>query len=549
MSETIRLHGAREHNLDGVTVELPRGQLTVVTGVSGSGKSSLVFDTLHAACERRYLETLSSHARQFLQRLPSPRLASASGLSPSIALSQRRAADHARSTVGTLSGVHDQLRFWFARANGLEPRQLSFVSAGACAECRGVGAVDEVDRALLVADASRTLREGALVPTTPTGYIVYSQVTVDALDTVCRAHGFDVDTPWEQLSPEQQDVVFYGSDRVEVPFGKHSLESRMRWEGITAKPRELGHYKGLIPTITEILARSRNENALRFARSVPCPECRGSRLAATARRAEVGGARFDEVLRMPFPALLEWCRGHDNEQSARVQRRLEVFARLGLRHLSCDRSAASLSGGEHQRLRLGALATDGLAGVTFVFDEPSIGLHATEEAAVLDLLLDLRDAGNTVVVVEHSAHALAVADYVVDIGPGAGRAPRPTTCRTWTSRSRWRGSTSSRASPAPASRRSSTRFSHAPRAAKRCTAAPARCAGSTASTRSCTSTSARSGGRRAATPRPTPASSTRSASCSRQCRSRGRGVSRRRRSPSTPRPAAAARRARAAGAR
>ncbi len=421
MSETIRLHGAREHNLDGVTVELPRGQLTVVTGVSGSGKSSLVFDTLHAACERRYLETLSSHARQFLQRMPSPRLASASGLSPSIALSQRRAADHARSTVGTLSGVHDQLRFWFARANGLEPRQLSLVSAGACAECRGVGAVDEVDRALLVADASRTLRQGALVPTTPTGYIVYSQVTVDALDTVCRAHGFDVDTPWEQLSPEQQDVVFYGSDRVEVPFGKHSLESRMRWEGITAKPRELGHYKGLIPTITDILARSRNENALRFARSVPCPECRGSRLAEPARRAEVGGARFEEVLRMPFPALLEWCRAHDNEQSERVKRRLEVFARLGLRHLSCDRSAASLSGGEHQRLRLGAIATDGLAGVTFVFDEPSIGLHATEEAAVLDLLLDLRDAGNTVVVVEHSAHALAVADYVVDIGPGAGR--------------------------------------------------------------------------------------------------------------------------------
>jgi len=417
---TIRLRDVREHNLAGVDVEIPRGALTVVTGVSGSGKSSLVMDTLHAASERRYLETLSAHARQFLQRTPSPALAAASGLSPSIALSQRRTGDHARSTVGTLSGLHDLLRFWFARENALEPRQLSFVTAGACAACRGLGRVDEVSRDLLVADPGRTLREGALVPTTPTGYIVYSQVTVDALDTVCRAHGFDVDTPWQDLSVEQQDVIFFGSDRVEVPFGKHSLESRMKWEGITAKPRELGHYKGLIPTIADILRRTRNENALRFARSIVCSDCAGTRLSATARGASVGAVRFAEALALPFPELARWAGGHSNPQSARVSRKLEVFQRLGLSHLDCTRSAVSLSGGEHQRLRLGAIATDGLAGVTFVFDEPSVGLHATEEAAVLDLLLDLRDAGNTVVVVEHSEHALRAADHVIDVGPGAG---------------------------------------------------------------------------------------------------------------------------------
>ncbi len=421
-TSTIRLRDVREHNLVGVDVEIPRGKLTVVTGVSGSGKSSLVLDTLHAASERRYLETLSSHARQFLQRTPSPKLAGASGLSPSIALSQRRSGDHARSTVGTLTGLHDLLRFWFARENGLEPRDLSFVTAGACQACRGLGRVDEVARELLVADPARTLREGALVPTTPTGYIVYSQVTVDALDTVCRAHGFDVDTPWEQLTDEQRDVVFFGSDRVEVPFGKHSLESRMKWEGITAKPRELGHYKGLVPTIADILRRTRNENALRFARSVPCGECEGTRLAAPARQAVVGALRFDAVLALPFPELERWAAAYDNEQSARLRRRLQVFQKLGLAHLDCTRSTSSLSGGEHQRLRLGALATDGMAGVTFVFDEPSVGLHATEEAAVLELLLDLRDAGNTVVVVEHSEHALAAADHVVDVGPGAGRA-------------------------------------------------------------------------------------------------------------------------------
>lgn len=422
MTQTIRLRDVREHNLDGVDVEFPRGKMTVVTGVSGSGKSSLVFDTLHAASERRYLETLSAHARQFLQRMPSPKAGAMTGLSPSVALSQRRSGDHARSTVGTLSGLHDQLRFWYARENGLEPRQLSFVSAGACDACRGLGAVDEVSRELLVADAKRTLREGALVPTTPTGYIVYSQVTVEALDMVCKAHGFDVDTPWGELTREQQDVVFYGSERVEVPFGKHSLESRMKWEGITAKPRELGHYKGLIPTIEDILRRTRNENALRFARSVPCSRCEGTRLQPAARAAVVDGLRFDAALRLPFPDLARWCAESENDQAVRLRRRLEVYDRLGLRHLSCDRSTSSLSGGEHQRLRLGAIATDGLSGVTFVFDEPSIGLHATEEAAVLELLLELRDAGNTVVVVEHSEHALRAADHVIDVGPGAGSA-------------------------------------------------------------------------------------------------------------------------------
>ncbi|MEO0479662.1 MAG: hypothetical protein AAF196_09300 [Planctomycetota bacterium] len=412
----IRLEGVRTHNLDGVTVEVPHGALTVVTGVSGSGKSSLAFDTLHAVGERRYLETLSSHGRRFLQRVPEPEVEHVEGLSPSIALSQRMGSSDPRSTVGTLSGVHDLMRVAFAEASGREPRDFSFVTAGACPECAGSGNRDEVARELLVADPTKTLRGGALVPTTKSGYIVYSQVTIDVLNDVCNAHGFDVDTPWRELTDEQQGVVFFGSDRLEVPFGKHTLESRMRWEGIKAKPRELGFYKGLIPTIDEILKRSRNENALRFARSLPCPGCEGTRLNEAARNATLDGVTLIGALTEELSELGEWAA----RRGGALARRVDALLRLGLGYLPLARSTPSLSGGEFQRIRLAALATTGMTGVTFVFDEPSIGLHVIEERAVLDLLRALRDEGNTVVVVEHSELAVAAADHVIQIGPGAG---------------------------------------------------------------------------------------------------------------------------------
>lgn len=412
----IRLENVRTHNLDDVTVEVPHGALTVVTGVSGSGKSSLAFDTLHAVAERRYFETLSSHGRRFLQRVPEPEVGRVDRVSPSIALSQRVGSSDPRSTVGTLSGVHDLLRVVYAEATGREPRDFSFVTAGACPGCNGSGSRDEVARELLIADPAKTLRAGALVPTTKSGYIVYSQVTIDVLDDVCRAHGFDVDTPWQELTREQQDVVFFGSDRREVPFGKHTLESRMRWEGIKAKPRELGHYKGLIPTIAETLKRNRNENALRFARSVPCPACGGCRLDERARTATVDGLALQELLTGELRDIADWA----ERRGGALVRRVDAMLRLGLGYLPLARATPSLSGGEFQRVRLAAIATTGMTGVLFVFDEPSVGLHATEERAVLELLAALRDEGNTVVVVEHSELAVAAADHVIQVGPGAG---------------------------------------------------------------------------------------------------------------------------------
>ncbi len=438
MAGSIQIRGAREHNLKGIDVDIPRGQLTVITGVSGSGKSSLAFDTLHALGQRRYLETLSQRARQFVERLPTPAVDSVEGLTPTIALAQGTVSNQPRSTAGTLSGLWDLLRLLFARRGArrdgapiqghVGPWLFSFnTPRGACPACKGLGVEDRVDPELLVADPAKTLREGALVPTLPNGYIVYSQVTVDVLNDVCRAHGFDVDTPWRELTDEQRQVIFFGSDRLEVPFGKHSLESRMRWEGIKAQPREMGYYKGLVPTIEDTLQRNRNANVLRFVRTEACGACDGSRLNDDARAVEVDGRGLAEVAGWPLSRLATWVAelelpASDAPLQQHLRARLDALLALGIGHLACERAAPSLSGGETQRLRLAAITSGGsaLSGVTYVFDEPSIGLHASEEQAVLDALRRLRDAGNTVVVVEHSQAALQAADHLIDLGPGAG---------------------------------------------------------------------------------------------------------------------------------
>jgi excinuclease ABC subunit A len=209
---SIHLAGARQHNLRSVEVTIPHAALTVITGVSGSGKSSLAHDTLFREGQRRYLASWSSHARARLGKLERPALDRVEGLLPALAVDQRAVVRSPRSTVGTLTELYDHLRLLFARvgeggpAVGPAPTAagLSFNSPlGACPVCEGLGVEDRVDPELLIADPQRTLREGALVPTTPTGYIVYSQVTVDVLDRVCGAHGFSVDVPWRELDEEQ----------------------------------------------------------------------------------------------------------------------------------------------------------------------------------------------------------------------------------------------------------------------------------------------------------------------------------------------------------
>ena len=439
-SQPITIRGARQNNLRRVDLDLPAGALIAVTGVSGSGKSSLAHDVIHAEGQRRYLEVLSSHTRQYLLKLDRPELDHAGGLRPAVAVDQRTAAvpgaASARSTVGTLTGLGPQLRLLLSRLGPTDGRPLpsslfSFNSpVGQCPACRGLGVEDRVDPELLVGDPALTLRQGALVVTTPAGYMVYSQITMDSLDLVCRAHGFDVDTPWQRLTDEQRGIIFFGSDLLKVPLGKHKLESRLRWSGITARPREEGYYRGIVPIIQGILRVKRNKNALRFARSQPCSACGGARLRPEALEVRLRGLNMADLSDLSVAGLERFAAGMElTTREApvgaplleEVSRRCALLRRLGVGHLQLHRGAATLAGGEARRVRLATQLQGGLQGLLHVLDEPTVGLHPRDIVGLLRVLHDLRDQGGSVLVVEHDPATILAADWIVDVGPGAGK--------------------------------------------------------------------------------------------------------------------------------
>ncbi len=429
---SIRIRGARENNLKGIDLDLPHGKLIAITGVSGSGKSSLAFDVLAREGQRRHLETFPSYARQYLDKLGRPKVDHISGLAPVIALSQRNHLRNPRSTVGTLSDLYSHLRLLFSRfgdqAEGLSRSHFSFNSPlGACPTCKGLGQEEKIALDKLVTHPDRTLREGALAPTLPTGYIMYSQVTLDVLDKVCQAHGFSVDIPWEQLSPDQQHIILRGSTKIKVPFGKHSLESRLKWTGIAAKPREEGHYKGILTIMEDILRRDRNKNILKYVESVTCQSCGGTRIGAPARTARLHGKSITWLCDLELGELGKWL----GEQSwpsaaapvvAEMQQQIEVMLRLGLGYLQLSRPAPSLTQGEAQRIRLVNQLADQLSRVLYIFDEPSIGLHPRDTRALIDIFHTLVARGNSVIVVEHEPAVVLAAEWIIDIGPAAGHA-------------------------------------------------------------------------------------------------------------------------------
>ncbi|MCY2958582.1 MAG: excinuclease ABC subunit UvrA [Planctomycetota bacterium] len=565
----IRIRKARQNNLAGVDVDLPRNRLIAITGVSGSGKSSLAFDTLFREGQRRFLETLSAYARQFLGDMEKPDVESIEGLSPAIAVDQKSIQRGPRSTVGTLTEIVDHLRVLYARAGRphcpacklpirsqtpeeivqailrdsagksvmllaplvrdrkgqhkelldtlrkkgfvrarvdgavlriedvpelerykrhtleavvdrlqpsddklqrlretieqalelsggdviiagdgpdrsystsrtcpgcggdvppLEPRLFSFNSPhGACITCEGLGERLSASERAVVADASLSIRAGALAVTRASGgALLFPHVDFEFLDQIAEAFEFDLDTPWKELPRAAQRVILSGT-------GDERFEDEASWSGkkFAGKVKWMRRFPGVLPAV-EKAAKSgaHKKTAEKFLARETCPTCLGTRLNPAANAVMLGAIGFGELTRQPIEDLPSTLAALDlTQREARIaidllreiRRRVDFLLQVGLGYLTLDRSAETLSGGEAQRIRLAAQLGAGLQGVLYVLDEPSIGLHARDQDRLLGALRSLRDAGNTVVVVEHDDATLRAADWLVDVGPGAGR--------------------------------------------------------------------------------------------------------------------------------
>ncbi|MBI2312402.1 MAG: excinuclease ABC subunit UvrA [Betaproteobacteria bacterium] len=562
--DLIRIRGARTHNLKNVNLDLPRNRLIVITGLSGSGKSSLAFDTLYAEGQRRYVESLSAYARQFLQLMEKPDVDLIEGLSPAISIEQKATSHNPRSTVGTVTEIHDYLRLLFARvgdphcpehgialsaqsvsqmvdhvltlpeatklmilaplvvgrkgeqhelfdelrAQGfvrlrvdgtvfeidnlpklhknmkhtievvvdrlkvsaeakqrlaesfetalrhsdgralavetdtgkehlfsaefacpvcsyslpeLEPRLFSFNNPmGACPRCDGLGAVTFFDPRRVVAFPHLSLGSGAIK-----GWDRRNQFYFQMLASLAHHFGFDLEQPFEKLPEHVQEIILSGS-------GKEKIRFVYLGERGTKYQRE--HvFEGIIPNLERRYRETDSvvvrEELAKFLNSQPCPVCEGTRLRREARHVKVAGRSIYEISALPLKEahfLFEGLRlpGHKQAIAEKIAKeivsRLTFLNNVGLDYLSLDRSAETLSGGEAQRIRLASQIGSGLTGVMYVLDEPSIGLHQRDNGRLLETLKNLRDLGNTVIVVEHDQEAILTADHVVDMGPGAG---------------------------------------------------------------------------------------------------------------------------------
>ncbi len=561
--DKLIIRGAREHNLKGIDVEIPRDRLVVITGISGSGKSSLAFDTIYAEGQRRYVESLSAYARQFLGLMQKPNVDFIEGLSPAISIDQKSRSHNPRSTVGTVTEIHDYLRLLFARighphcpqcgqpierqtaqqitdqvmalpegtavqimapviqgrkgeyknlfddlkregfvrvrvdgalrtlyeqieldrnkrhnveivldrikvtdkkrsrigdsietalryGQGLaivevvgqgerlysehfacttcgvslpeiEPRLFSFNSPfGACPTCDGLGVRMVVDPDLVI-DPRRSLREGGLLPWASTK----SRWIAALLDGVCRAYAIDPNRPLGQLPPAKLHVLLYGTDGEPVEFTYTTTYGRTR---VYQRP-----FEGLIPTLErnyrETTSEEAREGIEQYLSALPCEVCRGARLRPEALAVTVGGKSLWDVTRLPVREALAFFTSLELTEREQliahqilkeVRSRLQFMVDVGLDYLTLDRSAGTLAGGEAQRIRLATQIGSQLTGVLYVLDEPSVGLHARDNRKLLSTLKRLRDLGNTVLVVEHDEETMREADYLVDLGPGAG---------------------------------------------------------------------------------------------------------------------------------
>ncbi|GAA1595911.1 excinuclease ABC subunit UvrA [Actinomadura kijaniata] len=411
--DMIEVRGARENNLRNVSLDLPKRRLTVFTGVSGSGKSSLVFGTIAAESQRLINETYTAFIQSFMPSMGRPDVDALRNLSAAIVVDQERMGANSRSTVGTATDAYAMLRIVFSRLGVPHvgtSTAFSFNSAeGMCPECEGLGHADALDIDEIV-DRGLSLNQGAIrVPGfTVDGWLVAGYV---------GSGFFDPDTPLKDFTEQEWDDLLNKPPGTKVKIGKSS----MSYEGLLHRVRRF--YQGKDRDSLQPHIRAFVDRAVKFAE---CPACGGTRLNAAALSSRIGGRNIADCSAMQINDLLEFVKGIDDESVApllaTLRGTLESLVEIGLGYLSLDRPAGTLSGGEAQRVKMVRHLGSSLTDVTYVFDEPTVGLHPHDIARMNDLLLRLRDKGNTVLVVEHKPETIAIADHIVDLGPGAGTA-------------------------------------------------------------------------------------------------------------------------------
>ncbi len=443
LDEYVRVRGARDHNLKNVNVDIPRDALVVFTGISGSGKSSLAFGTLYAEAQRRYFESVSPYARRLMDQVAVPDVDSIEGLPPAVALQQQRGSSSSRSSVGSITTISNLLRMLYSRV-GDYPRGAGILYAedfsantpqGACPHCHGLGHVYDVTEASMVPDPSLTIRDRAIVAWPPAWH---GQNLRDILVSL----GYDIDKPWRELPKKDRDWILYTEEQPSVPVyaGFTPAETRRALKRKMA-PSYLGTFTGVRKYVLQTFRTTQSplmkKRVARYMSGALCPVCHGKRLKPAALAVTFAGldiAAASYLTLSDLKALLKKTTAHGGTRTrwpdekklaaqrivAGIDQRVDTIERLGLGYLSLERATPSLSPGELQRLRLATQIRSNLFGVVYVLDEPSAGLHPIDTEALLDALAQLKASGNSLFVIEHDLEVMRRADWIVDVGPGAG---------------------------------------------------------------------------------------------------------------------------------
>ncbi|TGB14993.1 ATP-binding cassette domain-containing protein [Streptomyces palmae] len=442
--DTIEVVGARTNNLRDVSVSIPKGRLVAFTGVSGSGKTSLAIDTLHSEAQLRYLEGLSPFVRQYITQRNRPQVDRVLGLGPTLAVDQRRLNRNPRSTVATLTGIDGHLGLLYSRLPRLGPDAepesdtgaAPLTSAhfdrhtpeGSCEDCHGAGGRWQAQEDLVITHPDLPLFEGA-----SPWYAKWRSGEHAFVPALAALRGVDLGLPWHSLPAAFRHEVLYGTgdEAVEATVDIPNKNETARMTYTSSQP-----LRGALAEVERVFANAQTPSAkqryLPYLRKQPCEACQGSGFDRVARSVRLGGLTYPDLLEVDVREVRRWAGDLADTLDARQRavgepllrdlgRRLRLLDRLGLAHLRLSRGAATLSGGELQRTRLAAQLGTELSDVIFVLDEPGTGLHPADKRNLLDIALELREAGNTVLLVEHDPELIARADWIVDMGPGAGR--------------------------------------------------------------------------------------------------------------------------------